>query len=145
MFKSFKSCRSILNYLLEEELKHSDFLQANFFSGLLGFIANCLVIPVLCTKKMSNTFNRLLVRKYKCICKKVESIKRAFFDHQIKLNESFSFFNVIQVMLAVFDNVYVMCSMSEAVRNHFVSTDQHLVRRKALMMGKIGFNCPNRT
>ena len=62
------------------------------FLGLLGFLANCLVIPVLCTKKMSNTFNRLLV------------------------------------MLAIFDNVYVMCSMLEAIRNHFISTDQHLVR-----------------
>ena len=61
------------------------------FLGLLGFLANCLVIPVLCTKKMSNTFNRLLV------------------------------------MLAIFDNVYVMCSMLEAIRNHFISTDQHLV------------------
>ena len=63
-----------------------------FTTGLLGFMSNCLVIPVLCTKKMSNTFNRLLV------------------------------------MLAIFDNVYVMCSMLEAIRNHFLSTDQHLVR-----------------
>jgi hypothetical protein len=55
-------------------------------SGLLGFLANCLVIPVLCTKKMSNTFNRILV------------------------------------MLAVFDNVYVMCSMLEAIRDKCYKT-----------------------
>jgi hypothetical protein len=40
--------------------------------------------------------------------------------------------NRLQVMLAIFDNVYVMCSMLEAVRNHFLSTDQHLVSRSCL-------------
>ncbi len=32
-----------------------------FLSGLLGFLANCVVIPVLFTKKMCNTFSRFLV------------------------------------------------------------------------------------
>lgn len=59
--------------------------------GILGFIANCLVIPVLCTKKMSNIFNHLLI------------------------------------FLALFDNVYLLCSVLESFRKNFASSPEHLI------------------
>ena len=41
-------CSNILNEFLH-------------FLGCIGFLANLLVLPVLCTKEMKNTFNHLLI------------------------------------------------------------------------------------
>ena len=60
--------------------------------GSFGFVANSVVIPVLFTKKMNNTFSRFLV------------------------------------CLAIFDNVYVTCSILECVRKYFWGTELHKVR-----------------
>ena len=61
-------------------------------AGSFGFVANSVVIPVLFTKKMNNTFSRFLV------------------------------------CLAIFDNVYVTCSILECVRKYFWGTELHKVR-----------------
>lgn len=57
--------------------------------GGIGFLANCIAIPILGSKEMSSMFNRLL------IC------------------------------LAIFDNVFIICSLLECVRKHIVSTQVH--------------------
>ena len=64
-----------------------------YHTGSFGFLTNSVVIPVLFTKRMNNTFSRFLV------------------------------------FLALFDNVYVTCSVLECVRKHFWGTDLHKVRK----------------
>ena len=54
-------------------------------------MANLLVLPVLLTQKMKNTFNHLLI------------------------------------FLTMFDNIYVMCSILECIRNYFISTPEQIV------------------
>jgi hypothetical protein len=57
--------------------------------GSIGFIANCVAIPILGSKEMSSMFNRLLT------------------------------------CLAVFDNIFIVCSVLEGVRKHIGSTQTH--------------------
>ena len=54
--------------------------------GGIGFLANCIAIPILCSKEMSSIFNRLLT------------------------------------CLAIFDNTYLICSLVDGVRRHFISS-----------------------
>ena len=54
--------------------------------GGIGFLANCVAIPILCSKEMSSIFNRLLT------------------------------------CLAIFDNTYLICSLVEGVRRHFITS-----------------------
>ena len=54
--------------------------------GGIGFLANCVAIPILSSKEMSSIFNRLLT------------------------------------CLAIFDNTYLICSLVDGVRRHFISS-----------------------
>eukprot|EP00095_Tigriopus_kingsejongensis_P000754 snap_masked-scaffold273_size229271-processed-gene-1.12 protein:Tk00754 transcript:snap_masked-scaffold273_size229271-processed-gene-1.12-mRNA-1 annotation:"fmrfamide receptor" len=57
--------------------------------GTIGFLANGLAVPILCSKDMNSIFNRLLV------------------------------------FLAVFDNIYIVCSVLEGIRKHSGFNQMH--------------------
>lgn len=54
--------------------------------GSLGFVANCVAIPILLSREMSSIFNRLLT------------------------------------CLAVLDNIFIICSLMQAVRKHLTTS-----------------------
>lgn len=57
--------------------------------GGIGFLANCVAIPILGSKEMSSMFNRLLT------------------------------------CLAIFDNIFIVCSVLDGIRKHIRSTQVH--------------------
>ena len=61
--------------------------------GGIGFLANCVAIPILCSKEMSSIFNRLLTclaifdNTY-LICGLVEGVRRHFITSQVQSQSS---------------------------------------------------------
>ena len=90
---SLLSADCLVGQILFRAAGHLENFPSCFYpAGSFGFLANSVVIPVLFTKKMNNTFSRFLV------------------------------------CLAIFDNVYVTCSILECVRKYFWGTELHKVR-----------------
>ena len=81
----FKVCLWL--HFRSETFRSLSFL--HLFSGIVGFVSNCLVIPVLRSKKMNSVFNHNLIylavfdNAY-IICSILECIRQYFYHTQIQ-------------------------------------------------------------